>query len=116
MSHTHRLCGNVQYQKYQPKYQPPSAGADNLLIPARQPVFMKIPAPPPHLPFLPHAHMVFCLRNAPDIDAIDCDELISFANRNFIAELPPFQGNEYHNMDWWGNENKLTDDFKAKLF
>ncbi len=22
-----------------------------------------------------HAHMVFCLRNAPDIDVVDCDEL-----------------------------------------
>ncbi len=34
-------------------------------------------------------------------------------DRNFIAELPRFQGNEYHNIDWWGNENELTEDFKA---
>jgi hypothetical protein len=49
--------------------------------------------------------MVFCLRNTPDIDAIDCDEIISFVNR---------KGNEYHNKDWWGNLNELTEDFKAK--
>jgi hypothetical protein len=52
--------------------------------------------------------------NAPDIDAVDHDELISFVNRKFMAELPCFQGNEYHNIDWWGNENELTEDFKAK--
>ncbi len=37
----------LQYQKYQPKYQPMSAGAGNLPIPARQPVLVKIPAPAP---------------------------------------------------------------------
>jgi hypothetical protein len=58
--------------------------------------------------------MVFCSRNAPDIDPVDCDEIISFVNRNFIAELPRFQGNEYHNLDWWGNENELTEDLKTK--
>jgi hypothetical protein len=75
----------VQYQKYQPKYQPPSAGAGNLLILARQPVFVKIPTPAPHLPTLPHAHIVFHLRNAPDIDYVDRDGSISFENRKFIA-------------------------------
>ncbi len=34
----------------------------------------------------------------PDIDAIDCDQLISLVDSNFIAELPRFQGNEYHNI------------------
>ncbi len=63
---------------------------------------------------LPHTHMVFRLRNAPDIDAVDRDQLISFVDRNFIAELPRLQRNEYHNIDWWGNENELTEDFKAK--
>jgi hypothetical protein len=57
--------------------------------------------------------MVFHLRNAPDIDAVDCDELISFVNRNVIAESR-FKGNEYHNIDWWDIENELTEDFKAK--
>jgi hypothetical protein len=45
---------------------------------------------------------------------VDHDESNSFVNRNFIAELPRFQGNEYHNTDWWGNENELTEYFKAK--
>ncbi len=59
--------------------------------------------------------MLFCLRNAPDIDAVvDHDKLISFVNRNFIAKLPRFQWNEYHNIKWWGNENELTEDYKAK--
>jgi hypothetical protein len=57
---------------------------------------------------------VFSLRNAPDIDAVDLDELIMFVNRKFIAELPRLEGNEYHNIDSWGNENELTEDFKAK--
>jgi hypothetical protein len=63
---------------------------------------------------LPRAHMVFHLRKAPDIDAIDDDQLIFSVDRNFIADLSLFQGNEYHNTDWWGNENELTEDFMAK--
>jgi hypothetical protein len=39
-----------------------------------------------------HAHMVFRSRSALDIDAIDRDQLISFVDRNFIAELPRFKG------------------------
>jgi hypothetical protein len=37
---------------------------------------------------LPHAHMVFCLDNAHDIDVDNQDNLIDFFDRNFIAELP----------------------------
>ncbi len=37
---------------------------------------------------LPHAHMVFHLDNAPDIDDNNQDNLIDFVDRNFIAELP----------------------------
>ncbi len=37
---------------------------------------------------MPHAHMVFCLDNAHDIDANNQEDLIDFVNRNFIAELP----------------------------
>jgi hypothetical protein len=36
----------------------------------------------------PHAHMVFCLDNAHDIDADNQDNLIDSVDRNFIAELP----------------------------
>ncbi len=37
---------------------------------------------------MPHAHMVFCLDNAHDIDANNQEDLIDFVDRNFIAELP----------------------------
>ncbi len=37
---------------------------------------------------LSHAHMVFHLDNAHDIDANNQDDLIDFVDRNFIAELP----------------------------
>ena len=36
---------------------------------------------------LPHAHMVFRLRSAPDIDAIDHDQLISFVDRNLLQKF-----------------------------
>jgi hypothetical protein len=37
---------------------------------------------------LPHAHMVFHLENAHDIDINDNqDDLIDFVDRNFIVEL-----------------------------
>jgi hypothetical protein len=44
--------------------------------------------------------------------AIDCDQLFSCVD-NFISELPHFQENEYHNIDWC-NVNELTENFKAK--
>ncbi len=46
---------------------------------------------------LPHAHMVFRLDNAHDIDADNQDDLIDFVDRNFIAELPRFEGGEFQN-------------------
>jgi hypothetical protein len=39
---------------------------------------------------------------------------IDFVNRNFIAELPRFEGENFQNVHWWDNENELTDDYKAK--
>jgi hypothetical protein len=63
---------------------------------------------------MPHAHMVFCLDNAHDIDADNQEDLIDFVNRNFIAELPQFEGEEFQNVHWWDDENELTDDHKAK--
>jgi hypothetical protein len=44
---------------------------------------------------LPHAHMVFRLDNAHDIDANNQEDLIDFVNRNFMAELPRFEGEEF---------------------
>jgi hypothetical protein len=37
---------------------------------------------------LPHAHMVFHLDNAHDIDTDNQEDLIDFVDRNYIAELP----------------------------
>jgi hypothetical protein len=42
----------------------------------------------------PHAHRVFHLDNAHDIDTNNQDDLIDFVDRNFIAELPRFKGEE----------------------
>ncbi len=37
---------------------------------------------------MPHAHMVFRLDYAHDIDADNQEDLIDFVDRHFIAELP----------------------------
>jgi hypothetical protein len=63
---------------------------------------------------LPHAHFVFHLDNAHDIDANNHEDLIAFVDRKFIAELPGFDGDEFQNIHWWDNQNELTDDYKAK--
>jgi hypothetical protein len=44
---------------------------------------------------LAHAHMVLRLDIAHDIDANNQDDLIDFVDRNFIAELPQFKGEEF---------------------
>ncbi len=63
---------------------------------------------------LPHAHMVFRLDNAHDIDADNHKDLIDFVDRNFIAELPRFEREEFQNIHWWDNDHELTDNYKAK--
>jgi hypothetical protein len=63
---------------------------------------------------LPHAHMVFRVDNTHNIDTNNQEDLIDFVDRNFIAELPWFEGEEFQNLHWWDNENELTDDYKAK--
>ncbi len=62
---------------------------------------------------LPHAHMVFCLDNAHDIDADNQDDLIDFVDKNFIAELPQFKREGFQNIHWWDNDHELTDNYKA---
>ncbi len=47
---------------------------------------------------LPHAHLVVHLDNAHDIDNPNCKDLIYFVNRHFVAEMPRFEGEEYHNV------------------
>ena len=47
---------------------------------------------------LPHVHMVIRLMNCFDIDDDDSDGLINFVNRNFVAKMPRFAGEEYQNV------------------
>jgi hypothetical protein len=47
---------------------------------------------------LPHAHLVVRLDNAHDIDDPHQEDLIYFVNRHFVAEIPRFEGEEYHNV------------------
>ncbi len=47
---------------------------------------------------LPHAHLVVCLDNAHDINNPNCEDLIYFVNGHFVAEMPCFEGEEYHNV------------------
>jgi hypothetical protein len=69
----------VEYQKYQPKYLSPSAGADNLPIPARQPVLVKIPAPAP--PSTYHTHLSSSTRSTRKKCCVD--GLLSSHSPNF---------------------------------
>jgi hypothetical protein len=47
---------------------------------------------------LPHAHLVVRLDDAHDIDDPNREDLIYFVNRHFVAEMPRFEGDEYHNV------------------
>jgi hypothetical protein len=44
---------------------------------------------------LPHAHLVLRLVDANDIDDPNCEDLINFVNRQFAAEMPRFDGEEF---------------------
>ena len=47
---------------------------------------------------LPHAHLVVHLDNAHDIDDPNCEDLINFASRHFVAEMPRYEGEEHQNV------------------
>ena len=47
---------------------------------------------------LPHAHLVVRLDDAHDIDDPNREDLIYFVNRHLVAEMPCFEGEEYHNV------------------
>jgi hypothetical protein len=63
---------------------------------------------------LPHAHMVFRLEDAHDIDAENQQDLIDFVDSYFIAEMPRFEGEEFQNIKWLDDENELTQEYKNK--
>jgi hypothetical protein len=47
---------------------------------------------------LPHAHLVAQLDDANDIDDPNHEDLINFVNRDFAAEMPCFEGEEFQNI------------------
>ncbi len=47
---------------------------------------------------LPHAHLVAQLDDANDIDDPNCEDLINFVNRFFVAEMSCFEGEEFQNI------------------
>jgi hypothetical protein len=49
---------------------------------------------------LPQTHFIFHLDNAHDMDANNHEDLIAFVHRNFIEELPQFDGDEFQNIHW----------------
>ncbi len=64
---------------------------------------------------LPHAHLVVRLDDAHDIDDSNREDLIYFVNRHFIAEMPRFEGEEYHNVyQEQDGSTAFTDEYKRK--
>ncbi len=45
-------------------------------------------------PGLPHAYLVACLKDAPDITDQNHEDLINFVDSHFVAELPRFEGED----------------------
>jgi len=60
---------------------------------------------------LPHAHLVVPLDNAHDIDDPNWEDLIYFVNRHFVAEMPHFEGEEYHNIYKEDGSTAFTDEY-----
>ncbi len=63
---------------------------------------------------LPHAHLVAWLEDAYDIDDPNCDNLIDFVNKHFIAEIPRFGGEEFQNIYVSNGEPEFTEKYKQK--
>jgi hypothetical protein len=63
---------------------------------------------------LPHAHLVVRLDDAHDIDDPNREDLIYFVNRHFVAEMPRFEGEEYHNVYQEDGSTAFTDEYKRK--
>jgi hypothetical protein len=61
---------------------------------------------------LPHAHMVIRLDDAHDIDDANRDVLIDFVNRNFVAEMPRFEGEEHQNVYAKDGHPDFTDEYQ----
>jgi hypothetical protein len=63
---------------------------------------------------LPHAHLVARLENGHDIHDPNRDDLISFVNRYFVAEMPRFEGDDNQNIFQSANVPNFTEEYKQK--
>jgi hypothetical protein len=63
---------------------------------------------------LPHSHIVLRLVDAPDTEDENGEELISFVNKYFIAEMPRFEGDEHQNVYHEEDSPAYTDAYKCK--
>ncbi len=63
---------------------------------------------------LTHAHLVAWLEDAYDIDDPNCDNLMDFVNKHFIAEIPRFEGEEFQNIYVSNGEPEFTEKYKRK--
>ncbi len=63
---------------------------------------------------LPHVHIFLRLADAPDIEDENGEELISFVNKYFIAEMPWFEGDEHQNIYHEEDSPAYTDAYKHK--
>ncbi len=54
------------------------------------------------------------LDNAHDIDDPNWEDLIYFVNRHFVAEMPRYEGEEYHNVYKEDGATAFTDEYKWK--
>ncbi len=63
---------------------------------------------------LPHAHLAVCLDDTHDIDDPNREDLIYFVERHFVAEMPRFEGEEYHNVYQGDGSTAFTDEYKRK--
>ncbi len=59
---------------------------------------------------------IFVLRlaDAPDTEDKNGEELISFVNKNFIAEIPRFEGDKHQNIYHEEDSPAYTDAYKCK--
>jgi hypothetical protein len=58
--------------------------------------------------------VVICLKDAYGIDADNCDDLISFVNEHFFAEMPRFKGEDHQNIYAEDGAQPFTAKFESK--
>ena len=61
---------------------------------------------------LPHAHLVACLEDAHDIDDPNCEDIIIFVNRHFVADMPLVEREEHQHVYMKDGDQAYTDEYK----